>query len=1284
MALETVDFKSDSELLDATKMTPYNLYAGQQKADIFTTMPLDTQMGFNPTQPYYQPFEKPNLRQAQVDKPGFFSTVAHEFSETNEIFEAARSISSILEHVNALSDPVPEDWTGYTKESLQDIDQKYWSYIIDAVSPKEQEARRQFILDKQQENESYNNGSYLAKLVGGGAGYLAGPSSLLMPISATIKYANVGQQFLLNTLRQAPELALQSVAHNAWMEGNKVGGNLQDFAVNSLVDATAGIVLTGAAAAFGHVVNGGQLFNARKAMNLSHEGVDVAFRVNEKGEIDPFNPYIARPLPGLNLSAAVTDSAQAFLDSKMAQEGLFKLIPGVTKLSSAFSPVVRMLNDPFATVNEFANRLFDHSIVTRGLAGGQVQMNNFERVMWGVMGRSKRLGWELEGLRKEANGIASSGAPDQASKALEQRMAKGPAFNKEEFGAEVATVIRTGTQHANKSINEAAALLDAHLDVTYKAFLRAYGLSEEIFPPRTAKGYLMRNYNVDAINTKLPEWNQIVSSALKEQDALINELRDPIQKAEADLAQLKEFKLGETQEDRSLVEEIKQAQGRLNQARQAYDKRIQDEPELQILLEERNFLDSKQREELRNILKPIEDFKAKVNKQRELVSAGKKEISRLKSLGIKGKKTETKNKHVERIRKTEEQLAREEEKLRQLENDLIDQQEELHRRALEGEINSRYFLHDKEANKINFRDPDELPKLRKPYESDEARIAAASAYRETIMNVTPEQLGRQMLGSLSGGNLENPLGTRSLLIPDQVLQDGGFLSNDLSRNVATYDLILGKKTAFKNIFDQFGTGDGIQGITEELAKERRQKEFAIEKLAPEKREEARRQLSKDFDKATRDLKKSYDHALGNNVGGRSARLRKFTKGIRDFSVVTRLGSVPLTMITDIGGVFLNNSFIEVVRDGILPFIKTFNGLVKTAEGVAYRENSAHLFIATEHLGNAYAEKAWNSSTMADVSVGGKVASGLENLAHLSGNLFGTNYLDNFIQRMAANITQSKVMNYMVKYKNGTISKKETLLLNRFGINPEGWADRFIESFKEVNGEEVAGGGYQSAYYLWKDQEAALRMGNAIRSGVRASVLKKGLGDAPFWTNDPAWGLVTHLKGWLFSAFTRYTVPTMQRFDAEKALGMGVMLLMGSMVDPLRKWSRGEEYDFEDKTKFALDTINNSGVFGIITDVIQDANALTHGEFFTKMKNDRYQNRTFAGIVGGPMGGMADDIFNVIAAGGSGKINQQDMNKFVRLIPFTQAWYLRYLSNKLVEGLDLPKNRNHAQGWFERG
>lgn len=1284
MALESVQFKTDEELLDARKLTPYNLYANEDRGDIFTKMPVETQMGFNPEQPLFQPFEHPNLRHAPIETPGFFETGAHAFSENNELFEAARTISSIPEHMNALSDPIPDGWTPYTKDSLKDIDQKYWSYIFDAVSPKEQEARRQFIFTKQQENESYNNGSYLAKFLGGGAGYLMGPSTLLMPISSTIKYARVGQDILLKTLRNAPEFALQSVAHNAFMEGNRVGGNLQDFMVNSIVDATGGLVLTGGAAAFGHVVTGGQLFNARKALNLNYEGMEVKFNVNENGELDKFKPYIASPLPGQNLSAAYVNSAQIFLDSKMAKEGLFKLIPGLTTVAGKLSPVVRMLNSPFSTVNEFANRLFDHSIVTKGLAEGQVQGNNFERIMWAVRSDSKQLGWWLEGLRKEANGIESAGAPDQAGKALEQRMAKGPAFDKEQFGAEVSTVIRTGEQHPNKAINEAAATLKTHLEKTYKSFLNAYGLSEEIFPPRTAIGYLMRNYNLDAVNAKLPEWNQVVSSALKEQDNLIRELKAPIEKAEAYLNQLKEFKLGQTTEDRALVNEIEEARVNLKRERESLLNRLQDDENLHILLEERNFLDSKQRKEMRSLLKPIQDFKLTIQKQSDLVGAGKKEIARLKSLGIKGKKTETKNKHVKTIEKYEEQLLKEEEKLRVLKNELIDRQEELNLRATEGEINQRFFLHNKEENRITFRDPDELPKLRDVYESDEARIQAAEAYRERIMNVTPEQLGQQMLGSLSGGNLENPLKARSLLIPDKVLQDGGFLSNDLSRNVSLYDSILGKKTAFKSIFNQFGTGDGIEGIMEEFARERRIKQLEIEKLPADKQEDARRKLGKEFDKAKADLKNAYDNAMGNFQRFGARKMRVFSKAARDFTVSTRLGAVPLTMVSDIGGVLLNNSIIEVIRDGFLPFARTFNGMIKSKEGLRYRENAAHLFIATEHLGNAYADKAWNSSTMADVSVGGKVANTLDRIAHLSGNLFGTNYLDNFLQRMTANITQSKIMNYMVKFKNGTISDKERLILNRFGINPEQWADRFIQNFKEVGGEEVKGGGYQSAYYLWKDQEASLRMGNAIRSGVRAAVLKKGIGDAPFWTNDPAFGLITHLKGWVFTAFTRYTVPTMQRFDADKALGLGVMLLMGSLVDPLRKWSRGEEYDFSDKTKFSLDAINNSGALGIISDVFQDLNALTHGEFLGKMKNDRYRERTFAGILLGPLGGIADDVFNVFTAFGSGKINQQDFNKFLRLVPLGQPWYLRYLSNKLTESLDLPKNRNHAKGWFEKG
>lgn len=1288
MALESVNFKTTEEIVKehdtalAGTATPKNLYSNDYKSDIFTQMPLETQMAFNPEQPYFQPFNKPDLRKSPEQEHGFFATTGHAFSENNELFEGARAVSTLAEHVNAVSDPIPEDWSAYTKESLEGIDQKYWGYVTDAISPKEQDARRQFILNKQTENESYNNGSYLAKLIGGGAGYLAGPSTLLLPISATIKYANVGQNIIMNTLRQSPQLALQSVAHNAFMEGTKVGGNLQDFAVNSLMDATAGIALTGGAAGFGSAVSGGKLFNARKSLKLNHEGIDVHFNVDEDGIVDKDNPYTAVPLPNESLNAMQVNTAQEFLNSTAAKEGLFKLIPGATKAAGIISPVWRMLNSDFLTSSEFANRLFDHSIITKGLAAGKAAKNNFERATWALFSKTKAFTWQLEGLRNEANGIEVAASEEMAKKGISQRMDKGPGFDKEQFGEAVASVIRTGNQHSNKSINEAANLTMKHLEGTYKAFLKAYGLSEEVLPPRTAINYLMRNYNTDMLIAKAPEWHSVISSALKEQDELITSLQEPLNEATMRLNQLKEYKLTGTKEDRAIVNEIEEAKGRVTYERDQLQTQLADDPNLHILLQERNFLSTKQRQELKSLLSPIDAFEKTVSKQRALVRSGKSEVARSKSNAIKGKKNETKVRNVERLEKTNEQLSKEQAKLDDLENQLLDMRAELNERAINGEINSRFYTRDSDTGFIKFRDPDELPKFRDVYENDESRIAAAESYRETILNRTPEQLGRQMLGTLSGGNLENPLTSRSLMVPDEVLQNAGFLSNDLGRNIATYDSILGKKTAFKNTFNQFGTEDGVGGITKELTRELTRKERLINKLPKEAQEQSRKKLNKQFTKAKEDIATAYQHAMGLSHSGSIAgrKFRKFSKGIRDFSVATRLGGVPLTMITDIGGVFLNNSFIEVARDGLIPFFKTFNGLIKSAEGEAYRENASHLGIAMEHQGNAYADKFWNSSTQSEVTPGGRLANALDWTAQKSGNVFGTNYMDNALQRIAANVTQSKIMNYMFRFKEGRLTDKQRIVLNKMGIAPEEWADRFISSFKEHNGEVSGTGGYYSYYYDWTDTGSKLKMGDAIRSGVRASVLKKGLGDAPFWTNDPVWGLITHFKGWLFSAFTRYTIPTMQRLDAEKALGMGVMIMMGSLVDPLRKWSRGEEYDFSDKSKFALDAINNSGVFGILTDVVQDANVLLHGELLGRMKNDRYRDRSIGGMFAGPLGAIADDFSNVLASFASGKINQQDMNKFIRLIPFTQASYLRYLSNKLVEAMDLPQNRNHAEGW----
>ena len=506
-----------------------------------------------------------------------------------------------------------------------------------------------------------------------------------------------------------------------------------------------------------------------------------------------------------------------------------------------------------------------------------------------------------------------------------------------------------------------------------------------------------------------------------------------------------------------------------------------------------------------------------------------------------------------------------------------------------------------------------------------------------------------------------------------------YSGNDLSTNVSIYDSILGKKTAFREAFGGFGQADGIQGVVDRLTNERRQKEFDLKAVPGEAGADAVKKMYKEFDRAVKDITKAYHHAMGYSKA--SYNLRQFSRGARALTMVTRLGALPIAMLTDIGGVILNNNFIRVLSDGILPSVETFNGFAKSKNGIAYRESAAHLSIAIEHLSHAYTERIWNSSTMQDVNGAGKLVNGLEGLAHLSGNLSGANALDNWIQRLAANVTQSKVMRMMFKHAEGTITDNEKLSLNRFGIPPEEWASIFIDAYKKHGGESNGHGGHYTYYYQWADAHASVKMGEAIRSGVRESVLKKGILDAPFWTNDPGWGLITYLKGFAFSSFNRFTVPSMQRMDADKAIGLGVMLLMGSLVDPLRKWTRGESYDFDDKTKFAIDTISNSGALGIISDALQEANALMPDTFGGKLKSDRYRDRTIAGVLGGPLGGIGNDVANILNSFGSGKINQKDMQKFVRLIPLTQLWYLRYLSNKLVESMNLPKNTNHAEGWF---
>ena len=203
------------------------------------------------------------------------------------------------------------------------------------------------------------------------------------------------------------------------------------------------------------------------------------------------------------------------------------------------------------------------------------------------------------------------------------------------------------------------------------------------------------------------------------------------------------------------------------------------------------------------------------------------------------------------------------------------------------------------------------------------------------------------------------------------------------------------------------------------------------------------------------------------------------------------------------------------------------------------------------------------------------------------------------------------------------------------------------------------------------------MAETIYRGTKDTIIRRGMFDAPFALDDPIMGMLFMFKGYVAASMTRYLTPLMQRPDAEKVLGTVLMMGAGSLVTPLRRLVKGEEAFQEDDNMF-WNAVVDGNVFSPIADTLEHVNVLMGGNLLKDIRNDRYRDRTIAGLIAGPAGGMADDIVHVLKMISSGNLNQNDVNKIARLIPFTQSWQFRGLSNKMVESLGLPETYNDAQ------
>jgi hypothetical protein len=1358
----------------APKQSQKNSLNAALQGDGSTPIPVDVKFD----QELHSVFqEKPPeaMPEKSHEGAGFFRTLGGKFAEQEEIIQVGEAASRKVQDDCPLDDFVPPNWSATDDKSVYiGVDERNMQYILDATGPKDQRRRYNYVLDQQEYNERINNGSMIAQLLGGGAGFALSPSSLF-PVATGLKYAKVSQALLQNLPKMVAGVGISSASHEAVLETTKTGGNLYDWAISTAVDTLMGTAFMGAHLGIQYASEATKLYSARNILKLANQGLEIRPQLDAKGIVKGYNIHNLG-----DASAAKVSMAQTYLDAALSKN-VIHAIPYVGETvgkvlgkagsftGGVISPKIRMLTSPFDTIRGYANNLVEHSFDVMGFEKGNPNETPFETMMSMIRGSNTSLKTQYDGLFMKRNGVEfnpkKAGSQNFAGmKDIATKYFKDGGVTRDEFGREVQYALITEEPSDISAVNEAAVMFRESMDPLYLEHLKLNGISDKILKPRTAKGFLSRVYYTARMELNEDEWVNGVAGELGEQDKIINQHMQPIRNLQefikkseeqhSELIRQAEQKKPEEKDikhENSLNDKIRPINEKLSVAKSALKKAVKpetkakhqskidainnelkplqdeldtlrsriyagdisvkqssdaievmkerlsqmnndvqnmlrDNPDLDLLVEDRHAVSANEANAIHAILKPVKDIEKQVAEQQAIVTALKNEKSRKKQAANKGKTVETAQKHAELEDKAQQQIEQEEAKLNELQGKHLEAQQAIYEKMYNKQIPQELYYRNTKTGKDELKDPNNRLKMREEYGNELGsladRLTAAKAYYDSILNQTAEDNIASIMDKAMGSNKENPLTQRTLMLSDKWLYDNNWLHPDPSINVMNYRNFIGRKNSIKKVLNRLTVNGTFDELITRFANEHKLEKNKLKSITegitdPKELTKAKKKYDKEvlklgrrYKRAKNDLELSIANMTGKNKY--SAKAREYSRMANLYAVITKLGFLPWTMSTDTMAIVFKHGFWPTVKDGLYPMLKNLGGMLNTEEGEAIRENAAHAYVSQRHVNMAYSDKNWTGTSQTYEPVQGKLTKGLETLAHYSGNFTGANYVENFNERWAAFVINSKIMKAMKDFMEGKISPRDHKDLLKYGIDPKEYAQRFLNGRKEKP-FKGAGIGY---YWEWADKEASNIMSQAIHRAVKDTVIRRGLLDAPFAMDNPIFSSIFLFKGYALASMTRFLAPLMQQAEGRQLIGTMLMMAAGATQNPLRRLASGQDPMQEEDHMFQ-NAVRDGGVFSILGDAYQEANFLSSGFLQEAVTNERYRGRTEMGVMNGPVGGMANDMTRIIGAIASREMNKTDLKRIAVNTPIVYSWQTRNLVNKWIENTSLPKTRQAA-------
>lgn len=645
----------------------------------------------------------------------------------------------------------------------------------------------------------------------------------------------------------------------------------------------------------------------------------------------------------------------------------------------------------------------------------------------------------------------------------------------------------------------------------------------------------------------------------------------------------------------------------------------------------------------------------------------------IKKVGAKKEKSDTFSAQ-DRLKRSAKKIKDAEANLKKLEEDLA---EKVNAKAIDENL---YYIDRR--GKVRLQPLEGRPKLRRAIDDDYVH-STAQAVRDTILQENDQQMsGRLFRAKQAQGT--NPLKSRTLLIPHERVMP--WTITDLDQLLGTYSENMGRVVGSEKFFRRYGA-DKLEGESEiiRLLKDEYERLRApvLNQPPSDARDMRLIKLQKTYDKNVKFLSDAYSVFMG-NYGEKNPKIAQLSRNLRNYQMSTLLGNVLLLSFVDVANALFRLGFKDFMTQGLLPAIKQMKHLRITNQ--ITRQDIIDSNLGLNMSSAAHVEQVWGAGLQTHPKTGADKF--FSNTAKVAGNAFLVNPWNDLMQTMVATTSQAKTIRSLRKHVRGEkLTQKEIERLGILRLNyqemklnkatglEESLAERIVAQQKKHGWKQD--GAYVANFAAWEDFEASNAFKISVNQEVDSVVLKPNMLDIPFALRNPYVSVMTQFMSYAFAATNSFTIPLLQRPDAQKIYGVLGMMLMGSMVGPMRQIVRGEEPTL-DVDKLITEGIFNSGVLGFHGDILTKGNSVLDIRLLRPYQIDRFKTKSPGELAFGPLGGTLSNWSKMFTMFANNEINEADLMRGSKIIPLDGAFWLQDIQKNIIESLGLPKNRAEAK------